>query len=483
MKFGKITSNSFRFVTPGCMIRSRVVLVAVALLLLAAYAVRAHAQTVSVVHSFNGSDGQWPGSAGLTQGRDGRLYGTTYAGGTYGLGTVFKQRTEGTANLTLHSFSGLDGANPVGGLSLARDGSYYGTTSSGGAFNHGEVFKITPGGVLTVLYSFTGGADGTGPSAAPIQATDGNFYGTTLGDLSTIYATVYRITSGGALSTIYTFPSLLAQPHAAILQASSGDLYVPTYQGGTFDVGSIVKMTTAGVVKATHSFSQTTGGYGPLGALIQAADGSIYGTTFQGGLHQGGTIFSLNSQTGQMIFMYNFGASTTDGLFPTAGLAQGTDGNFYGSTVFGGDNGAGSLFSLTSAGAYSQLYSFPENTGSSSQQPVPPPVQDTRGVFYGTTQFGGSNSLGSVYTLDMRLGPFVAFVRPSGKVASTAQILGQGLTGTTSVTFNGVPATSFSVVSDTYMTAVVPSGATTGAVVVTTPSGTLTSNISFRITQ
>ena len=110
-------------------------------------------------------------------------------------------------------------------------------------------------------------------------------------------------------------------------------------------------------------------------------------------------------------------------------------------------------------------------------------MQDTSGEFYGTTWVGSTYNYGAIYSLDMGLGPFIKFVRPSGTVGQAAQILGQGLTGTTSVTFNGLPASSFSVVSDTYMTAVVPSGATTGPVVVTMPTGPLTSNVSFRISK
>jgi hypothetical protein len=126
------------------------------------------------------------------------------------------------------------------------------------------------------------------------------------------------------------------------------------------------------------------------------------------------------------------------------------------------------------------LYNFAQAIG---QWPNAALLQHTNGLFYGVADIGGTYSEGSIYSLNMGLGPFVAFVRPTGKVGQTAQILGQGLTGSTGVTFNGVPATSFTVVSDTYMTAVVPSGATTGPVVVTTPSGPLTSNVSFRISQ
>jgi uncharacterized repeat protein (TIGR03803 family) len=167
-----------------------------------------------------------------------------------------------------------------------------------------------------------------------------------------------------------------------------------------------------------------------------------------------------------------------EGKFPEGGLVQATDGNLYGSTSSGGAGDNGTLYQITTDGVYTQLYSFPKSIG---VQPTAALLQDTNGLFYGTTLAGGANGVGSVFSLNMGLGPFVTFVRPTGGVGHAAQILGQGLTGATSVTFNGVAATSFTVVNDTYMTAVVPTGATTGKVVVTTPGGTLTSNVNFRI--
>jgi hypothetical protein len=152
----------------------------------------------------------------------------------------------------------------------------------------------------------------------------------------------------------------------------------------------------------------------------------------------------------------------------------------YGVTAGGGANSGGSLYQIAFTGTYSQLFSFTK-PGSRTQEPNAILAQHTNGTFYGVTVAGGANALGSIYTLHMGLSPFVAFVQSQGSVGSTAQILGQGLTGATSITFNGVPATSFSVVNDTFMTAVVPSGATTGPVLVTTPAGPLTSNKNFHI--
>jgi hypothetical protein len=162
---------------------------------------------------------------------------------------------------------------------------------------------------------------------------------------------------------------------------------------------------------------------------------------------------------------------------------QATDGNLYGTTNTGdaGPSVLGTFYQYTLGGTYTQVFEFTLDNGGGDGGSYPP-LQHTNGTLYGVTQYDNNNN-GTVYSIDMGLGPFVAFVRPTGKVHQAAQILGQGLTGTTNVTFNGVAASSFSVVSDTFMTAVVPSGATTGSVVVTTPGGALTSNVSFRISN
>jgi uncharacterized repeat protein (TIGR03803 family) len=178
--------------------------------------------------------------------------------------------------------------------------------------------------------------------------------------------------------------------------------------------------------------------------------------------------------------LYSFGATVTDGTHPLAGLTQATDGNLYGCTPTGGASNAGTLFQISTTGAYNVLYMF---SGPDGQSPSAPPMQATNGLLYGTTELGGADGYGSVYSLDMGLGAFVTFVNASGQAGSTAEILGQGFTGTSSVTFNGVPAASFTVVSNTYLTAVVPTGATSGPVVVTTPAAVLNSDTNFTVLQ
>jgi uncharacterized repeat protein (TIGR03803 family) len=369
------------------------------------------------------------------------------------------------------------------GLTLATDGNFYATTGGGGTYGFGVLFRFTSSGALTILHHFTGGADGAFPYGPPIQATDGNLYGVTFGSNGGApYATVYRFTSSGVFSTVYTFPLAQDAPVGPPLQAMNGNLYVPSVRGGAEQgCGAIFELTTAGTLVDTVNFDCSTLGTAPVAPLLQLSDGTIYGMTEIGGSHNEGTIYTLGS-TGVVTVVYDFGSTQTDGYSPQAGFTLGTDGNLYGATTEGGAFFAGSLIQLTPGGSYSQLYSFPTaKRGVGSEVPEAAPVQATTGLFYGVTETGGSSAEGSLYTLDMGLGPFIALVRAQGHVGATAQILGQSLTGTASVTFNGVPATSFKVVTDTYMTAVVPSGATTGKVVVTTPGGALTSNVNYRI--
>lgn len=205
--------------------------------------------------------------------------------------------------------------------------------------------------------------------------------------------------------------------------------------------------------------------------MIQATDGNFYGTTYAGGTRGYGTVFKI-TDSGEFTTLHSFIANPNDGANPYAGLVQATDGNLYGTTYSGG-NCCGTIFSITPGGTYLTLHYF-DATGDAFPQAGL--AQATSGVLYGTTAGG----YGSIFSLDMGLGPFVTFVRFAGRVGRTGPILGQGLAGTTGVSINGIQA-NFTVVSDTFIRATVPEGATTGFVTVTTPSGTLTSNVPFHV--
>lgn len=433
-------------------------------------------QTVTTLENFNGHNGANPFLEALVQGRDGNLYGTTYSGGAYSLGTVFRFNRADNHIAVIHSFAGTEGSFPAGGLTLDTDGYYYGTTDYGGSAGVGVLFKISSTGTYTALHSFLGGSDGEFPAAPPIQADDGNLYGTTNGGQG-IPATLYKFTRAGDYSVIYTFDSATGAGVYGLIQASNSRLYVTAEGGGAGDCGSIVELTLAGVAKEIHSFNceHDGGGTYPVAALIQASNGNFYGTAANGGASDFGVVFEMGPGLGE-IEHYSF--TSAGARSPQGGLVQGTDGNLYGVSQSSGNLDGGILYSWNPTTlAFTDLYQF---TGVGYLTPTL--MQHTSGLFYGPSWQEGAHNDGFIYSINMGLGPFVSFVHAVGLVGSTAEILGQGLTGATSVTFNGVPATSFTVVSDTYLTAVVPSGATSGAVVVTTPGGTLTSNVSFRVT-
>jgi len=433
-------------------------------------------QTVTTLQNFNGSNGANPYLGALTQGRDGNLYGTTYSGGASGIGTVFRFNRADNHIAVIHSFAGSDGSSPAGGVTLDTDGYYYGTTNYGGSAGLGVLFRINSSGVYTVLHSFLGGRDGENPDSAPIDASDGNLYGATTGGSPGVPATIYKYTRAGVYSVVSTFDSTTGTGVTGLVQGSDSMLYATADSGGAGNCGSIVELTLTGVVKQVHSFNceRDGGGVNPVAPLVEAADGNYYGTTPVGGTNDFGVLFRMRPGLGELV-MHTFASSGV--RFPQGGLVQGTDGNLYGVSENAGNLEGGILYSFNpSTLAYAELYQF---TG--VQAFTAPLMQHTSGVFYGPSWVDGFHNEGFIYSVNMGLGPFVAFVRAVGLVGGTAEILGQGLTGATGVSFNGVAATSFTVVSDTYMTAVVPSGATSGAVAVTTPGGTLTSNVSFKV--
>ena len=260
------------------------------------------AGTLTTLYNFTGGSDGGNLRAGLIQGGDGNFYGTTPGdGGGGGDGTVFKITASGTLT-TLHTFDGSDGANPWDTLAQGRDGNFYGTTLNYGSGGRGTVFEITPGGTLTTLDSFDG-ADGGNPWAAPVQGSDGNFYGTTGGGGAYGHGTVFKITSSGALTTLYNFggADVLGSdgygPTALLVQARDGDFYGTTQNGGgssncVAGCGTVFKITPSGTLTTLHRFDGTDGG-NPFAGLVQARDGSFYGTTINGGANNYGTIFHL----------------------------------------------------------------------------------------------------------------------------------------------------------------------------------------------
>jgi uncharacterized repeat protein (TIGR03803 family) len=443
----------------------------------------------------------------LIEAADGNFYGTSSGGGFPDEGTIFSISPTGFLAL-LYTFCPngppcTDGASPMGGVLLGTDGNFYGTTANGGVNCQsdgdgcGTVFKVTQQGTLTTLYSFcskTNCADGNGPTAM-MQGSDGNFYGTTTSGGTSGNCgsggcgTIFKITPTGKLTTLHSFDKTDGESaEAGLVQGTDGNFYGTTASGGANGDGTVVKITLAGKLTTLHSFDQTDG-ESPEAGMVQGTDGNFYGTTVSGGPEFGlGSVFKI-TPAGTLTTLYSFCSKTypycTDGNGPQTGLIQGTDGNFYGTTEFGGSvfncsgQGCGTVFKITPTGSLKTLYAFCANGGdcADGSAPLAGLLQGTEGIFYGTTTGGG---FGTVFSLSVGLGPFVETLPASAKVGSTLQILGTNLNGASKVSFNGTAAT-FSQVAATEIKTSVPTRATTGFVTVTIPSGTLKSNKIFRV--
>jgi uncharacterized repeat protein (TIGR03803 family) len=474
--------------------------------------------TFTSLHYFcqsnNCPDGSSP-YAGLVQGLDGNLYGTTEYGGvltcTTGCGTVFRITPTGTFT-ELYEFCSVgkycaDGATPTAGLILGTDGNLYGTTVYGGnspfscgatgAGGCGTVFKITPSGTLTTLYSFcplNNCTDGDEPYGGLVQAIDGNFYGTTTyggAAVGSSGGTVFRITPGGTMTTLYSFCTLGGcadgeNPHDALIQGSDGNLYGTTLAGGANQVygGAVFKINPRGPMTTMYSFcslSKCPDGSQPNGGLIQATDGNFYGTASSGGSGNYGTIFKITpGDTLTTIYDFCSLAYCADGAYPYDPLVQATDGNLYGTTGTGGSVDGGTAFTITTAGAMTVLFDFSFNSHTDGSHPQGPLLQGTDGIFYGTTS-GGGNSQGNVFSLNEGLSASVKAEPNFGRVGAMIAILGTGLTGAESVSFNGTAVDSFEIASDSEIVTTVPAGATTGTIEVGTTGGSLSSAVNFRV--
>jgi uncharacterized repeat protein (TIGR03803 family) len=335
--------------------------------------------------------------------------------------------------VVLHSFDGTDGTNPQAAVIQASDGNFYGTTVGGGANGGGSVFKLTPSGTLTTLYSFCSQAncaDGAEPVAGVIQASNGNFYGTThigganqSADDGSGGGTAFQLTPSGTLTTLHSFCSQAncadgKLPAAGLIQAGDGNFYGTTSGGGANGGGTVFKLTPSGTLITIYSFCSigdpSTGfcldGQVPQGGVTQGSDGNFYGATVWGGPNfpspfGDGTVFQL-TPSGSLTTLYSFCSVGTypdcsDGFWPFARLIEGSDGNFYGAAGGGGAAGygdiGGTVFKLTPSGAVTTLYSFCSK-GSAVEctdgyEPWAGLTQGSDGNFYGTTLHGGANSL------------------------------------------------------------------------------------------
>jgi uncharacterized repeat protein (TIGR03803 family) len=448
--------------------------------MLAGMLLPAQAQTVTTLFDFasTGSTSYEP-SGVVAQGRDGNFYGITTVPDR---GTIYKVTPSGTFTLLHTMASDLSEGALCNGLILGSDGNFYGTCLYGGngAGNGlGTIIKVTPAGVLTVLHKFNGqnaggSTDGCYPRGVPVQASDGNFYGTTEqcgtsgGD-----GIVYKLTLAGVYSVIYNFTTT-GQPFGALIQGSDGNLW-----GTTTSSQVIFKVSTAGVFATVYTFGCC--GTPAQAGLVQGPDGNYYGTTEAIGANNQGEVFKV-TPAGVFTVLHSFNNTVDHGAFPVLPLTVGTDGNFYGAATDCGGGGCSALganiFEITSKGVFTDLYNFPLVGSNNNSVPESPLLLSTNGTFYSTTQLGGTGA-GTFYSLANGQNAFIALQQTSSKVGSKIGVLGQGFSESSVVKFNGVTATTVTRTGTTFLTATVPAGATDGFVTVTTGATTLTSRSKF----
>ncbi len=305
------------------------------------------------------------------------------------------QAIAGVVFSNLYSFTGgADGANP-NGLLPATNGIFVGTAQNGGTNAAGTVFEITTNGLLSSLYSFTGGNDGASPFAPLTQGADGNFYGTTFQGGDDGNGTIFSITPAGDLTTVLAFGITNGDlPFAGLTLGTDGNFYGTTYQGGASGRGTAYRLATNGTLTTLHSFSNGSDGGHVAAGLIEGQDGNFYGTTWKGGNYAEGTVFDI-STNGTLTTLVSL--ESTNGTFPFAGLTQDTEGNFYGVTSSGGSVGNGAVFEITAAGQFTNLYSFSgESDGANPRATL---LLGADGNLYGTTANGGTSGQGTVFVI------------------------------------------------------------------------------------
>ena len=435
------------------------------------------AQTYQDLHDFDCGTGCTPWDRGrLTQGIDGNLYGTTEYGGRFGYGTIFRINPSGAGYTVLWDFDGATtGANPIGALTLSSvDGNFYGATFDGGTYGDslGTLFNFNPStSALTVLHHF--GPSEDSPMVAPVEGKDKKLYGMTHSGAT------YRVTPPAG--TYQLLPNKVPGiPNGPLLLAADGNFYGTTATGGTHLEGTIFRMTTTGGIQTLYNFTGNSDGGGPSAPLVQAGNGTFYGTTYYDIQNAAGTIFKFTVKPFKLTTLHNFPSGAIGGSNPDAGLLLATDGNLYGTTSSGGEGNdtSGNIFQITPGGVFTSYFDFTGVlAGIPGAQARTTMMEDTNGVIYGLTSTGGFNGTdvggyGVFYSLTLpNINTNIALCCNWWVILDQPVIiLGQNLTGVFSVSIGGATA-RFAPGSDTYLTAYVPSGAIDGLATVTLATG------------
>jgi uncharacterized repeat protein (TIGR03803 family) len=373
-------------------------------LLVLVLAALAQAQTFTTLYNFTGgSDGASPG-AGVIQDATGNLYGTAEWGGGYGDGVVYEMNTAG-AETVLYSFTGYpaDGSDPIAPAARDRAGNIYGTTQGGGnssgcgGFGCGTIFKIDTAGNERVLHNFTGGSDGCDPYQGLIMDNAGNLYGTTSGCGSSDVGTIFKIDPAENFTVLHTFArSDGAEPfYGHLTMDKSGNLYGVTSEGGDWGGGALYKLSKNRKLTLLHSFAGgTSDGCNPFGSVVRDEAGSLYGTTYDCGSTNAGTVWKV-SKKGKETILHNFAFSMSDGCASVAGVARDSrGGNLYGVTGYCGAYGHGALYELGAKGRLTLLHSFADSDGT---EPLCEVLRTSSGTLFGTTPAAGAYGYGTAW--------------------------------------------------------------------------------------
>jgi uncharacterized repeat protein (TIGR03803 family) len=454
-------------------------------------AVPAQAQTPTVRYRFAGFNADVCSPRGnIVQGRDGNMYGggasCAAANGTSGVYKISPAGVESVFFNFPQQWLNCGGA----GLTLGSDGNFYGACESGNpATGMGSIFRLTPAGVFTDLHDFTGANGDSLPVYPPIQASDGNFYGVS-GNEVQVCGNIYKMTPAGVYTNLHTFVFGSECHSSNLVQASDGNLY-GTLANCTLpgSVGCVYRISTTGVFKEIHGFAFTTG-QTPCTGLIQGKDGKLYGATQQGAANGNGNIYRMTT-AGVATDIHDFNnatdASCVNNIGPPVNLLQVADGSFYGVNPAYGPDGTGSIYKLTSANVFT-AFLFP-NPPIDGDLPSSTLIQHTNGLVYGTTPSGGGGTcfggacFGTFFSVATGDVPFVKLepTQKTGFVGASVGMFGQGFSSASVVKFGGVAATKVTLSGTAYLTAVVPTGAHTGAVTVTTGTTTLTSPQTYKV--